>query len=201
MASSFLNKIGNLFTFEGDNEKFERLEGINIRNEGNSKRFKEIKRTLLLLPDGVLSLLKRRKVEIVYSNDKELFFDGEVKAAGFFIPEYNTIYVYDFGKNLKRQKSTLIHEIGHCVDYHMGIGSRRWLSDQSYLHLSSIEIQKYYQGKYGENGLHYLSNEKESFAQGFSEFFLDKQSFFNYCKKQYRYFEEVLRNVDYRFNF
>ncbi|PLS19190.1 hypothetical protein CVD28_01925 [Bacillus sp. M6-12] len=173
--------------------KFKKLEGIDVVNmDGSKARFIMLLGSLTLLPDNVLELMKEKKVLILYSKSREGFIEGNY--SGLFNGEENYIFVWDDGLrgNWGWQVTTLIHEVGHFVDYFVG-GRNRFLSciDVS-LHNIYDGEHKYYE-RYA-NGTYYTSNIREYFAQSFAEYFL-VTGFKQQCPDTASYIETVLNKI------
>lgn len=204
MANKFLNVIGRVFGKKGQTVDLTRIEGIDfINNGGNPETFKELQKTLLILPNGVLNFMRERKLSIVYYNQDDFFKLGDFTSSGLYYHGTNRIFVHDDGHNLEWQKCTLIHEIGHFIDYHLESDKAKWLSFSAMdLQKSAAEAEVHYNIKYGENSSEYwCSNIKEIFAQGFAEFMLDRKNFVRKCKNQTVFFETILAKIEFRYNF
>lgn len=149
---------------------FSRLKGIDMKNiDGDPLRYQELRKTLLLLPDNVLKRLRERKVRIVYNTDSNPVSGG--KYAGYFRVDSNFIYIWDSGDKLEWQKMTLLHEVGHFIDYDVVSGDSWFSCINKDFHHAAYNERIYYNKKYGESGDYYRQNIKELFAQGFAEYF------------------------------
>lgn len=192
MASTLFNIVGKLLKGKED---FSRLEGLEIRNiGGNTAHFKELKRTLLLLPDSLLNFMRVRDVCITYTGNPELF--EKYGATGLYYSDNNHIMLYD-GCSLNWQKESMIHEIGHFIDFNLVIGRRRWLSKSSReLHATTNESNIHFKLKFGEGADYYINDITETFAQGFVEYILDQKTYFTRCEHQGQFFDSILARIE-----
>lgn len=201
MVGKFFNLVGQVFNRIGKND-ISRLNGINMINiDGNKRRFNMVKKTLLLLPDSVLNLIREKEVSIYYTKNEELLTTSRFVAAGLYSAQNNYIYILDDGDmHLEWQKTTLIHEIGHFIDFNLA-EDVQWLSHGSLdLHEVAYESAGLYNRKYGESAEYYFENIKETFAQGFAEFIRDRKTFEERCEHQSSFFEGVLAKIELHYN-
>lgn len=169
-----------------------KLEGIHIINvDGNNIRYIMIIGALTLLPDNVLELMKKKNVVIFYSKDTEQFSTEDY--SGLFSRQENFIFIWDSGLigNWDWQVTTILHEVGHFVDYSVGYHNFLSCADKN-LHNIYDGEHKYY--KRYSNGKYFTNNICEYFAQGFAEYFLVER-FKKECPDTSSYIECVLESV------
>lgn len=174
-------------------EDFSRLEGLKIRNvDGSKYRFNRLKKALLLLPQHVIQRLIDEDMEIVYSSDVRPVNNG--RNAGFFSPSEKLIYVWDSGWfHMTWQLITIIHEIGHFVDFAIG-GNRFFSCIATDLHEIYEVEEKYYNRFHKENKEYFTNNIREYFAQSFAEYFM-VPGFKEKCPETARYIEDLLEEI------
>jgi hypothetical protein len=173
--------------------KFKKLEGINAVNiDGSKARYIMVLGSLTILPDNVLELMKQKDLLLIYGKNKEQFYDGNY--SGIFNSNENFIFVWDDGVrgNWGWQVTTMIHEVGHFVDFQVG-GHNRFFS------CIDVELHNIYDGenKYYEryaHGTYYTSNIREYFAQSFAEYFL-VTGFKQQCPDTASYIESVMDKI------
>jgi hypothetical protein len=174
-------------------ERCEILEHINIKNvDGDEQRFKRLKKALLLLPDNVLYQLIANNITILYSKNSKPVQNG--KWAGYYAPSDQLIYIWDNGSgSLYWQITTIIHEVGHFIDFTVGRNRFNSCIDTDF-HEISLGENKYY-NKFAEQVRNYYTNNiREYFAQSFAEYFL-VPGFKEKCPETTRYIEEVLKEI------
>jgi len=172
-------------------DDFSKLEGIDMKNyDGDEKRFKRLKKALLLLPDNVLESLKNNQVTIIYSKNAKNVYDG--KYSGFYVPSEQLIYIWDSGnRSIYWQVITILHEVGHFVDFTLGGGQGFKSCIDVDFHEICIDEQKYYNKFTTKEGNYYTSNIKEYFAQSFAEYFL-VPGFKTRCPETTKYIDSLL---------
>ncbi|WCK57320.1 hypothetical protein PP175_29460 (plasmid) [Aneurinibacillus sp. Ricciae_BoGa-3] len=146
------------------------LEGIDMENiDGNAVAFRRLQQAFLVLPESVLNTLKKQRVTFYYMRTPF----GSEKVSGRFYGAGLVIHIYDDGGlfgNWDWQTMTIIHEIGHFIDFNAG--KKRYLScTDTGLHEIYNDEHRYY-NKYTTD--YYTSNIREYFAQSFAEYFLVK---------------------------
>lgn len=174
-------------------ENFERLHSLIIKNiDGDPKRFVRLKKALLLLPDNVLRHLNDNQITIFYSKDAKPVGNG--KYAGYYLPSEQLIYVWDNGSNgLYWQIITIIHEVGHFIDFSVGENRFKSCVDKDF-HDIAIDEQKYFNKFNTNQGNYYTANIKEYFAQSFAEYFL-VPGFKKKCPETALYIESLLNKI------
>lgn len=172
---------------------YKRLEGIQITNvNGNDYRYLMILGALTLLPNNVLALMKKEGVTISYGKSRE----GD-DFSGWYSPKQNTIFIGDDGiaGNWGWQVSTIIHEVGHFVDFSVGysVGYNRFMSIvDSRLHNIHAGEHDYYNKRVDSD--YYTKNICEFFAQGFAEYFL-VHNFKEECPQTSAYIKGILQSI------
>lgn len=190
---AFCIKIGTLVRFSFHYVcKSNKLKGINVINiDGSNVRFLMILGALTVLPKNVLELIKKKETIIFYGKNPQHFADGDF--AGLFHSEENYIFVLDDGLfgNWGWQVTTILHEVGHFVDYSIGYNNFSSCGDVVLHNIYGGE-HKYYERH--SNGSYFQNNIREYFAQSFAEYFL-VAGFKQECPDTYLYIEDMFETI------
>lgn len=158
---------------------------------GDQKRFEELRSYILVLPDNVLKLMKKKRLVIQYRKVEQDMINKNI--AGFYNYDCNLIAIFDWGsENFSWQVITLFHEIGHFMDYSLGFKDYRSKCDLECYQAYKRELC--YFDKYNENSSYYQSNIEEFFAQSFAEYHLFKD-FKVRCPLTANYIENKLSEI------
>lgn len=123
---------------------------------------------------------------------------------GVFYPHENVIVIYDHGlNNGVSAMQSLLHEIGHVIDYYLGSRQIKEMSIStlaeydyySYLSRSDKMFIEVFNEEYKNSFLgDYFSDRREYFAETFALYFLDNE--FKYlCPKTVGYMENLLKKL------
>ena len=164
-----------------------KIIGIRIQNiNANPVRFMMLLGALTLLPDNVLDFIKKKELMIFYKRCGDEHFNRKSslnkRCVGEYRKDNNTIIVYDDGfyGNWYWQVMTILHEIGHFIDFSLGNNKTYKSSEDKKLHDIFLSEKQYYV-RYPK-GNYYSNNLREYLSQSFAEYFVDNE-FKNKCPK------------------
>ena len=138
--------------------------------------------------------------DLLFSNNLIIYLTRGFKEAGGYIPDKNIVIA---------ETSDLIrnffHEIGHAVDYNMGIVS----SNDEFKELFKLERTKLYSTMNPKKKMyvapdclinHFNSNEQEFFAECFKRYILKETAFTNECPNTYNYINNLMIELEQKYN-
>lgn len=149
---------------------------INEKNFGdlNPQGYTAVAEQLDKIDDEVLSLLARTGLKIYYSSDTIEKHEDNINLAedrivlGYYVPSSNYIVMREDNRSIE---GALIHELGHALDYNLGLRYNETLIDSYMNHEVSFTN--------ANNSDYYYSDVREYIAESIAEYYngtLDKDT-------------------------
>ena len=171
--------------------KHQKKVNIKTRKKIKRKRYKYNKHKMSIysvkkqLPQKVYKLFHSSKNNVIVTNprDKLLKKHGSKISGVFSITENGTrIAVREY------DKGTLLHELGHFLDY-----KTNYISTKSdFIKIYKAERNKYEKSKISS---YYRNSSEEYFAECFSDYCLHYKKFRKQCPKTAKYIKKIVKNL------
>lgn len=162
------------------------LGDLTIINDGAaSNQIKEVETIIGFVPDRVLQVIGDWQVIVTDKDIATIAGHKGKKYCGVTITKDKTIYLEATSSKFKK---TVIHELGHALDYSLGFIS----GDTEFMEIYETEKDKFKVTMYIPFDNQHKSNEKEYFADSLQEYVLNPSSLESHTPKTYNYIKNLL---------
>lgn len=159
-----------------------------IDDGAESNQIKEVETIIGFVPDRVLQVIGDWQVIVTDKDIATIAGHKGKKYCGVTLTKDKTIYLEATSSKFKK---TVIHELGHALDYSLGFIS----GDTEFMEIYETEKDKFKVTMYIPFDNQHKSNEKEYFADSLQEYVLNPSSLESHTPKTYNYIKNLLDTI------